>query len=55
MANGKQRSLRAKNISPEDVTEDMRLSAQMEHVERVKVARLEVSGDISFILAEEKA
>ena len=47
--------LRAKNISPEDVTEDMRLSAQIEHVEKVKVARLEVSGDISFILADEKA
>jgi uncharacterized membrane protein YcaP (DUF421 family) len=47
--------LRQKNISSEDVMEDMRLSAQIEQVEKVKVARLEVSGDISFILADEKA
>ena len=44
--------LRSENISSEDVREDMRLSAQIERVERVKVARLEVSGDISFILAD---
>jgi hypothetical protein len=37
------------DISPEDVTEEVRLSQQIEHVAKVKVARLEVSQDISFI------
>lgn len=48
-------TLRARNISPEDVQEDMRLSAQIEDLQKVKVARLEISGDISFIFADEKA
>jgi uncharacterized membrane protein YcaP (DUF421 family) len=43
-------ALRKKDISEEDVLEDMRLSAKIEELEKVKVARLEVSGDISFIL-----
>jgi uncharacterized membrane protein YcaP (DUF421 family) len=48
-------ALRAKDISPEDLLEDMRLTAKIEKLEKVKVARLEVSGDISFILRTEKA
>jgi uncharacterized membrane protein YcaP (DUF421 family) len=44
--------IRRKAISPEDIAEDMRLSAQTEDLEKIKVARLETSGDVSFILAE---
>jgi uncharacterized membrane protein YcaP (DUF421 family) len=43
-------ALRKNDISQEDVFEDMRLNARIEELEKVKVARLEVSGDISFIL-----
>ncbi len=43
-------ALRKKDISQDDVLEDMRLSAKIEELEKVKVARLEMSGDISFIL-----
>ena len=47
-------ALRKNDISPDDVLEDMRLHAEIEELEKVKIARLEVSGDISFILVEGK-
>jgi uncharacterized membrane protein YcaP (DUF421 family) len=47
-------NLRQQDISTNDVIEDMRLSAKVEELEQVKVARLEMSGDISFILTEKK-
>lgn len=48
-------ALRRKDISEEDLMEDMRLNAQCEEMSEVKAARLEVSGDISFITKEGKA
>lgn len=41
-----------KDVSREDVEEDMRLSAKAEKLDKVKIARLEVNGEISFILRE---
>jgi uncharacterized membrane protein YcaP (DUF421 family) len=51
--NGKLRhdAIRSKDISPQDILEDMRLNTQTEDIEKVKVARLEMSGDVSFVLA----
>lgn len=46
-------AIRRKDISPDDIAEDMRLSVQTENLQKIRLARLEVSGDISFILAEE--
>ncbi len=46
------KELRRRNLSLDDLHEDMRLSAEIEDLKSVKVARLEVSGDISFIKAE---
>jgi uncharacterized membrane protein YcaP (DUF421 family) len=40
------------HISEHDLQEDMRLEAQTEGLSSIKVARLERSGDISFIKAE---
>jgi uncharacterized membrane protein YcaP (DUF421 family) len=40
------------HISEHDLQEDMRLEAQTEELSSIKVARLERSGDISFIKAE---
>lgn len=48
-------ALRRQNLALEDVLEDMRLNAKVEELDKIKVARLEVSGDISFILAEQKS
>jgi uncharacterized membrane protein YcaP (DUF421 family) len=45
------RSMRRNHISKHDLEEDLRLSAKLEDVSRVKVARVERSGDISFIEA----
>ncbi len=36
-------------VSPHDLEEDLRLNAATEDLEKIKVARLERSGDISFI------
>jgi uncharacterized membrane protein YcaP (DUF421 family) len=47
--------MRRQHISPADVDEDLRLSAEVEELEKVKIARLEVNGDVSFILREDKA
>jgi uncharacterized membrane protein YcaP (DUF421 family) len=46
------RSMRRNHISKHDLEEDLRLSAKLEDVRRVKVARVERSGDISFIEAD---
>jgi len=40
------------HISEHDLEEDMRLEAKTENLSRIKVARVERSGDISFIKAE---
>ena len=40
------------HISKHDLEEDMRLEAKTEDLSKVKTARLERSGDISFIKAE---
>lgn len=49
-----QRNAMSRNhIHPEDVQEDMRLSAKTEGLAAIEVARLECSGDISFIKTEE--
>jgi uncharacterized membrane protein YcaP (DUF421 family) len=45
-----QRNAMSRNhVHAEDVHEDMRLSAKTEQVSEIEVARLECSGDISFI------
>jgi uncharacterized membrane protein YcaP (DUF421 family) len=40
------------HISKHDLEEDMRLDAKTEDLSKIKTARLERSGDISFIKAE---
>ena len=46
------KAMRASCISEDDLAEDLRLSAEMDKIEKVKIARLERSGDLSFILEE---
>jgi uncharacterized membrane protein YcaP (DUF421 family) len=46
------RNMSINHISEHDLEEDMRLDAGIEDRSRIKVARLERSGDISFIKAE---
>jgi uncharacterized membrane protein YcaP (DUF421 family) len=45
------RNMRLNHISEHDLEEDMRLDAATEDVSKIKTARLERSGDISFIKA----
>jgi uncharacterized membrane protein YcaP (DUF421 family) len=45
-------TMRRSCVSEDDVAEDLRLSAEIEEIKKVKVARLERSGDLSFILKE---
>jgi uncharacterized membrane protein YcaP (DUF421 family) len=45
-------TMRRNHISMHDLEEDLRLDAQMEDASKVKVARVERSGDISFIKKE---
>jgi uncharacterized membrane protein YcaP (DUF421 family) len=45
-------TMRRNHISKHDLEEDLRLGVKLEDVSRVKVARVERSGDISFIKAE---
>ena len=45
-------TMRRNHISKHDLEEDLRLDAQMEDTSKVKVARVERSGDISFIKKE---
>jgi len=52
--NGKlqRRNMRLNHISEHDLEEDMRLNVQTEDLSNIKIARVERSGDISFIKAE---
>jgi uncharacterized membrane protein YcaP (DUF421 family) len=52
--NGKlqRKNMSMNHISDHDLEEDMRLDAATEDLSKIKVARLERSGDISFIKAE---
>jgi hypothetical protein len=43
------------HISEHDLDEDLRLDAQIDDISRVRVARIERSGDISFIKKEESS
>ena len=43
------KAMARKLVSKHDLEEDLRLDARVEDVEKIKVARLERSGDISFI------
>jgi len=45
-------AMRRNHISEHDLEEDLRLDAEMEDTSKVKVARVERSGDISFIKKE---
>ena len=45
--------MRRNHISKHDLEEDLRLDAQIDDISRVRVARVERSGDISFIKREE--
>jgi uncharacterized membrane protein YcaP (DUF421 family) len=44
--------MRRNHISQHDLEEDLRLDAQLEDTSKVKIARVERSGDISFIKKE---
>ena len=44
-------TMRRNQVSEHDLEEDMRLTAKTEHVGAIKIARVERSGDISFIKA----
>jgi uncharacterized membrane protein YcaP (DUF421 family) len=46
-----QKNMLREHISEHDLEEDMRLDAQTEDLSKIKAARLERSGDISFIRA----
>ncbi len=46
------KAMEKKLVSKHDLEEDLRLDAKTEDVSKIKVARLERSGDISFIKAE---
>jgi uncharacterized membrane protein YcaP (DUF421 family) len=43
------RTMRANHISKHDLDEDLRLDAELDDISKIKVARVERSGDISFI------
>jgi uncharacterized membrane protein YcaP (DUF421 family) len=46
------RNMCLNHISEHDLEEDMRLDAATEDLSKIKIARIERSGDISFIKAE---
>jgi uncharacterized membrane protein YcaP (DUF421 family) len=46
-------TMRRNHISQHDLEEDLRLSAHVENIERIRAARVERSGDISFIKKDE--
>jgi uncharacterized membrane protein YcaP (DUF421 family) len=46
--------MRRKSVSQHDIEEDMRLSAKVEDIGEIKTARLERSGDLSFIKKDQK-
>ena len=43
--------LRQNHVSKHDLEEDLRLNAQTEDISKIRIARVERSGDISFIKA----
>jgi uncharacterized membrane protein YcaP (DUF421 family) len=45
-------TMRRNHISEHDLEEDLRLDAELENISQVQVARIERSGDISFIKKE---
>lgn len=45
-------TMRRNHISKHDLEEDLRLDAELDNISRVRVARVERSGDISFIKKE---
>ena len=47
-------TMRRNHISKHDLEEDLRLDAELEDTSKVKVARVERSGDISFIKKEKQ-
>jgi len=49
----KRDAMRRNHISDHDLEEDMRLDAKTEDLSRVRIARIERSGDISFIKKQE--
>jgi uncharacterized membrane protein YcaP (DUF421 family) len=46
------KNMRVNHITEHDLEEDMRLDAEIENLSEIKVARVERSGDISFIKAK---
>ena len=48
-------TMRRNHISKHDLEEDLRLDAELEDASKVKVARVERSGDISFIKKEQES
>ena len=46
------RNMRVNHITQHDLEEDMRLDAKIEDPSKIKIARVERSGDISFIKAQ---
>ncbi|HEV3408742.1 MAG TPA: YetF domain-containing protein [Chthoniobacterales bacterium] len=48
-----EKTLRQNQITTHDVEEDLRLDASLEDISKIKTARVERSGDISFIKKEE--
>jgi uncharacterized membrane protein YcaP (DUF421 family) len=46
------RNMRVNHITQHDLEEDMRLNAKIEDPSKIKIARVERSGDISFIKAQ---
>jgi uncharacterized membrane protein YcaP (DUF421 family) len=49
------KAMRQNDISIHDLEEDLRLSAKAEHLSKIRVTRVERSGDISFIMAATSA
>jgi uncharacterized membrane protein YcaP (DUF421 family) len=47
--------MRKNHVSRLDLEEDLRLGAKRENLRDVKIARLEASGDVSFIMQKESA
>lgn len=45
-------AMRRKSVSEADIREDLRLNAKTEALEDVEKARLEVSGDVSFVMKD---
>jgi uncharacterized membrane protein YcaP (DUF421 family) len=48
-------AMRKNHVSRLDLEEDLRLGAKRENLRDVKIARLEASGDVSFIMQKESA